>query len=128
MGRIASSEKRPAVFGHVRLRAVAKARPPLLRVLGAVEDGIDDDGVSRRFVENLVWKPTKEGTSELVHGDWKKVRMPLDGEDTRLGASEEVLAKPRLAALIPIVGLRNIVVSLLGVADALNHAAPEPAA
>ena len=54
--------------------------------------------------------------------------MTKEGEHSDLDAAKEILAEPRLAALVPSVRLSNIVVSFPCVDDALNHVTFEHAA
>lgn len=107
---------------------VSEARPPFLRVLRAVEHGIDDDAVVRRLIENLIGKPANRRVAELIPGDRESLRMALDREQARLDAAKKILTEAGFAALIPVVGFRNIVVGLRRVDEALNHAASAPAA
>ena len=68
-----------ALFG-----TIAKACAPLLRVLGAVKYGIDDDGIRRRLVENLIWKSAHKGSAELIYSGWIKMRMCIQSHIHRL--------------------------------------------
>jgi len=93
-----------------------------------VKDRVNDKRIGRRLIEYLVRKATHERTAKLIYGDRKEMWMPLDGEDTRLDAPNKVLAESGPTALMPVVGRCNIIASLLGENDALNHAAHVPAA
>ena len=91
-----------------------------------MKDRVNDDGIARRLVENLVRKAALQRAAQLVHGDRIELRMPLDSENTRLDAPEKILAESWLTALIPVVRLCNILLGLLGINDLLNHAAHVP--
>lgn len=54
--------------------------------------------------------------------------MTKEGEHAGLDAAKEVLAEPRLVALVLSVRLSNIVVSFFCVDDAFNHVTFEHAA
>lgn len=114
---------RPSLSG-VSSRFIAQTCPPLLWVLRAMKDRVNDDGIGCQFVKDLVREASHQRTAKVIHRDRIDLGMPLNGEDTRLHATKEIFAESRLAALIPVVGLCDISVSLLGKDDSINHPAP----
>jgi hypothetical protein len=122
------SHARPLALIPFSVPTVAEPRPPLLRVLGAVENGVNNDGIGGRFVENLVRKAPHKRTAKLLYSGRIEMRVPLDGQDTRLDTPKKLFAESWLTALISVVGVCNIVVGLLGENDAFNHAAHAPSA
>lgn len=113
-----------AVFFCVSL----KACPPLLRVLGAMKDGVANDGVSRRHVKNFTRKSPKEGAPELIHRDGIKMGMAFYGKDAGLNTTEKILPESGFLALIPVVRQRHILIGVARKNDTLNHVAPVLAA
>ena len=93
-----------------------------------MKDRIDSNAVVAWLVKNLKGKSSDERPPKLINCDRAKMGVTLDSKNTCLDTTKKVLAKPRFATLIPIVGLCHIVVSLRRVNNTLNHAVREPAA
>jgi hypothetical protein len=88
-----------------------------------VKDRINCDAVLGRFVEDLKWESPDERPAELVHGNRVEVGMALETKDARLDAAQEILPESRFTALVPPVGVCNILFSFARINNALNHAA-----
>ena len=103
------------------LSCVFKPCPPLLRVLRRMEYGIDDNTIFSEFVENLEWKAPNQSASKVVEYDRIETRMALDTKNARIYTAKKVFAQSWLLTFIPTVMRNNIVLSVLGINNALNH-------
>ncbi len=72
-----------------------EALAPFLRVLGAMEDGVDSDLIVKRLVENFEWESTDGRSPKFIKGDRIHLWLALNAEGARLDAAEEVFAQAR---------------------------------
>jgi hypothetical protein len=93
-----------------------------------MKDRINSDPVHGRLIENLERESPDKRSAELVHCNWIELGMPLYAEHARLHATQEILAQPRFASLVPTVSVCDVLLGLRCVNDAINHVALAPAA
>ena len=101
---------------------MAEAFPPFFRILGAMENGVDDDRVGRGLVENLKREATDESVAKAVHREGVKLGVALNRQHGRLDAAEEIFAEPRRPFLIPCVSGGDVRRGFWEVDDSLHHA------
>jgi len=92
-----------------------------------MKDRVNGDVIPRGLIEYLEWKSPDKRSPELVHRDRIEMGMSLDGKHACLYATQEILAQPWLAGLVPTVGLSDVLLGIGRVNDALNHVALAPA-
>lgn len=61
-----------------------------------MKDGINDDTVVARFVENLEGKSANQGAPELIDRNAIQQRMSLEAFHAGFDAAQELFSEPRL--------------------------------
>jgi hypothetical protein len=73
-----------------------------------MKDRINDDAIAGCLIKDLEWESPDERTAELVDCDWIEFGMSLNRKHARLYATQEILTQPRLASLVPTIGVSDV--------------------